>query len=53
MRQSMRIIILRLKGDKNQLWCYRVGDYRIIYSFNESELWVLVVHVAHRKEVYR
>ncbi len=37
-----------LKGDKNQLWRYRVGDYRIIYSFNDTELCVLVVHIAHR-----
>lgn len=42
-----------LKGSKNELWRYRVGDYRVIYSFNDEELWILVVHIAHRKEVYR
>jgi len=42
-----------LKGDKNKLWRYRVGDYRVVYSFSDSELWILVVHIAHRKDVYR
>ncbi len=42
-----------LKGSNNELWRYRVGDYRVIYSFNDEELWILVIHIAHRKEVYR
>ncbi len=25
------------------LWSYRVGDYRIVYTFNDAELWVLAV----------
>ena len=34
---------------------YRVrqGRYRIVYSVSDSNLVVLVVKVAHRKEVYR
>ena len=33
---------------------YRVrqGDYRIVYSVSDKELIVLVVKVAHRREVY-
>jgi mRNA interferase RelE/StbE len=43
-----------LKGKKSAaLWRYRMGDYRVIYSFNDTELWILVVHIAHRREVYR
>ena len=42
-----------LKGFERELWRYRVGDYRVIYTFSDQELWILVVHVAHRKEVYR
>lgn len=34
---------------------YRVrqGDYRIIYSIQDSQLTVWVVKVGHRREVYR
>lgn len=43
----------RLKGKEGVLWSHRVGDYRIIYTFNDEELVLLVVRVGHRKEVYR
>jgi len=31
----------------------RVGDYRIVYVVQKKRLVVLVVRVAHRKDVYR
>lgn len=31
----------------------RVGDYRILYTINESEKKLKIVSIAHRKEVYR
>lgn len=31
----------------------RQGNYRIIYSIQETELTVWVVRVGHRREVYR
>jgi len=43
----------QLKGKDGILWSYRVGDYRIVYTFNDKELYILVVRVGHRKEVYR
>jgi mRNA interferase RelE/StbE len=30
----------------------RVGDYRIIYKIQDNELLILIVKVAHRREVY-
>ena len=43
-----------LKGsDLGEFWKYRVGDYRIICSIEDSVLRVLVVRVGHRREVYR
>ena len=30
----------------------RVGDYRIIYSFNSQQLSVLVIKVGGRKDIY-
>lgn len=43
----------RLKGTEGTLWSHRVGDYRIIYTFNDEEIVLLVVRVGHRREVYR
>lgn len=43
---------VKLAGDEN-LWRIREGDYRIVYEIHESRLVVLVVRVAHRKDVYR
>jgi len=34
-------------------WKYRVGDYRIIASIEDSALRILVVRVGNRWEVYR
>lgn len=34
-------------------WRIKVGDYRIVYTINETEVIVLVVRVAHRKDIYR
>lgn len=42
-----------LVGNLAGLWRYRVGDYRIICDIEDDALVVLVVDVAHRREVYR
>lgn len=43
-----------LKGpDLGEYWRYRVGDYRVLCEIKEDRLVVLVVHVGHRKDVYR
>lgn len=31
----------------------RVGDYRVIYEIEDERLLVLVLYLAHRREVYR
>lgn len=41
-----------LKGP-SEAWRARVGDYRIIYAVDDGRLVVLVLSVAHRREVYR
>jgi len=30
----------------------RVDDYRVIYKIDEKEMFVVVVKISHRKEVY-
>ena len=42
----------KLKGSEN-LWRMRAGSYRIVYEVRDRTLIVLVVRVAHRREVYR
>jgi mRNA interferase RelE/StbE len=44
--------VLKLTGDEN-LWRVRIGDYRVVYEIHEDRLIVLVLRVAHRKDVYR
>jgi mRNA interferase RelE/StbE len=34
-------------------WRIRIGEYRAVYSIQDQQLLVLVIHVAHRREVYR
>lgn len=31
----------------------RVGDWRVVYAIRDRELVVLVIRIAHRREVYR
>ena len=37
----------------HDLYRVRVGNYRVIYSVQDDVLLVLVVKVAHRRDVYR
>jgi len=37
----------------DELFRVRVGDYRIVYTIEDDRLVVLVVRIAHRREVYR
>jgi mRNA interferase RelE/StbE len=43
-----------LKGSRlGEFWKYRVGDYRVISSIEDSALKILVVRIGNRREVYR
>lgn len=42
-----------LTGNLAGLWRYRVGDYRVVCDIEDGVLVILVVDVAHRREVYR
>lgn len=35
-----------------EFWRYRVGDYRILTVIDDDQILVLVVEVAHRRDVY-
>lgn len=42
----------KLQGGEGE-YRLRVGSYRVIYDVNDGELIILVLHLGHRKEVYR
>ncbi len=41
-----------LKGRFLGLWRYRIGDYRIICEIDGALITIIVIKIAHRKEVY-
>ena len=44
--------IRRLSGPFAGLLRYRVGDWRVVYSIEDQANQVLVLTIAHRREVY-
>ena len=34
-------------------WRIRVGDYRVIYEIDDSLQQLIVLHVGHRRDVYK
>ena len=41
-----------LKGSYTDLYRLRIGNYRVIYKMEKEKLLILIVRVAHRREVY-
>lgn len=35
-----------------EFWRYRVGNYRILTVIDDDQILILIVEVAHRREVY-
>jgi mRNA interferase RelE/StbE len=42
----------KLQGGDRE-WRIRVGDYRVIYTIDDSKLLVEVTRIRHRKDVYQ
>jgi len=42
-----------LVGNLAGLWRYRVGAYRVLCRINDGELFILVVDIGHRKDIYK
>ena len=47
-----RVFGQSLSGNKQGLWRYRIGNYRLICRLEDHALVVFVVGLGHRKEVY-
>jgi mRNA interferase RelE/StbE len=43
---------VKLRG-ADHVWRVRVGNYRILYQVDDDRLVILVIRIAHRREVYR
>lgn len=43
----------KLKGELSEYYKFRVGDYRIVYSFDVKKSKVTIVKIEHRQGVYR
>jgi len=41
----------KLRGSKS-LWRIRVGDYRVVYTVDDSAKVVDITRIAHRREAY-
>lgn len=48
-----RAIGSALVGDHAGYWRWRIGDYRVVARIEDERITILVVRVAHRREVYR
>ncbi|MCB2262824.1 MAG: type II toxin-antitoxin system RelE/ParE family toxin [Candidatus Thiosymbion ectosymbiont of Robbea hypermnestra] len=42
-----------MRHELQGLWRYRIGDYRAVCRIENERLTVLVLKVAHRRQVYR
>lgn len=36
-----------------EMYRLRVGNYRIVYSIQDKKLIILVLHIGHRKDIYK
>jgi mRNA interferase RelE/StbE len=41
-----------LKGNLAGFWRYRLGDHRVICKILDEKITIMVVRVAHRRQVY-
>ena len=44
--------VKKLKGQSHPLYRIRIGDYRIVYSIDDSVHIVNITRVGHRKDIY-
>lgn len=51
--KSNPLLGVRLHGKFNEYYKVRIGDYRVVYSFNSKKSMVVVVKIEHRQGVYR
>jgi len=43
----------QLKGELNNVWRYRSGNYRILCQLKDDVFIVLLLEAGHRKDIYK
>jgi mRNA interferase RelE/StbE len=51
--ENPRLLAKRLTAVKEELWRFRVGDFRVIVRFQADRMVILIIEVGNRREVYR
>lgn len=41
-----------LRGNRQDEWRYRVGDYRILANIHDDKILIFVLKIGHHREVY-
>jgi len=44
--------IKRLSGVKEKIYRLRVGSYRVIFKKEKEQLYIIIIRIGHRKEIY-
>jgi len=42
-----------LSGEFSNYYRYRIGDYRVLYTFSKTERTITIRLVGHRKDIYK
>lgn len=42
-----------LKGDKKEMWRYRIGDYRVLADIEDENLTIIAIEIGHRRDIYK
>jgi mRNA interferase RelE/StbE len=43
--------VKRLRGTES--FRLRVGDYRVVFDIEKQALWILILFIGHRKNIYK
>ncbi len=51
--EDPRTLSEQLQENLSMYWKYRVGDYRLVAEIQDEQFIVLMLVIAHRREVYK
>jgi mRNA interferase RelE/StbE len=49
--ENPRLFGKALRGDLNDTWRYRVGNYRLLAKIQDAVVLITIVEVGHRREI--